>query len=189
MNTIVKATALLIVGVAGGIWSAHRGIENAASGHSGSPWKTWTRDAVRHSPYADAHFMLAGHLPMPASQFIIHEADTDGDGSDLDGDCTYVIAGNLPVVRWWSVTAGERRNSGGGADRGPSQHTTSAKAIAEASGEIRITVAPLPAPGNWISAGDSSTFTLTLVLHDPARRGGPFPGPDELPTIRRTACG
>lgn len=188
MNTIVKATALLIVGVAGGIWSAHRGIENAATRHAGSPWKTWTRDAVRSSPYADAHFVLAGHLPMPASQFIVYEAGTDSEGGALDGDCAYVVAGKLPAVRWWSISAGERRGDADTADRGPAQQLTSAKAIAEASGEIRIAVAPGPMLGNWISARDSANFSLTFVLHDPARRGGPFPGPGELPTIQRTVC-
>lgn len=188
MNTIVKAAALLIAGVAGGIWSAHRGIESAATGHAGSPWKTWTRDAVRRSPYADAHFMLVGQVPMPASQFIVYEADKDGAGGDLDGDCTYAVAGKLPAVRWWSMSAGEKRLDSGNADRGPPRQLTSASAIAEASGEIRISVAPSPASGNWISAGDGSKFKLMLVLHDPGRRGGPFPGPDELPAVQRIAC-
>jgi hypothetical protein len=190
VNTIVKATALLIIGVAGGIWSAHRGIERAGAAYPGSPWKTWTRDAVQHSPYADAHFMLAGQLPMPASQFIVYEAGQDSNGNDLDGGCAYVVAAKLPAVRWWSISAGAAGPSEEpDAKRGPARHISSAKAIAEASGEVRISVAPSPAPGNWISAGDGSPFTLMLVLHDPTRRGGPFPSPDELPTIQKTACG
>jgi len=188
VNTIVKATALLIAGVAGGIWSAHRGIESAGAVYVGSPWKTWTRDAFHRSPYADAHFILAGQLPPPASQFIVYQASMDSSGSDLDSGCVYQIVGKLPTVRWWSFSAGEWRDDGQNPDRGPPRQLTSADAIAEATGEIRITVGPGPSPGNWISAGNSSKLTLMLVLHDPGRRGGRFPGPDQLPTIQRTAC-
>jgi hypothetical protein len=183
VNTIVKTTALLIAGVAGGIWSAHRGIENAGVAYGGSPWKTWTRDTVNRSPYADAHFMLAGQLPMPASQFIVYEARGDSDGRNLDGDCTYVVEGKLPAVRWWSLGASEQT-----AGRELPQQLASVKAITDASGKIYITIAPNAVPGNWIPVGNGSKFMLTLVLHDPARRGESLPGPDELPSIQRTAC-
>jgi hypothetical protein len=188
VNTIVKVAALVIAGVAGGIWSAHRGIERAGAVYAGSPWKTWTRDTNHRSPYADAHFILAGQLPMPASQFIIYQANTDGGGSELDGDCTYAVTGRMPAARWWSFSTGERQGYNRNTDRGPPQQVTSVNAIAEASGEVRVTVSAGPAAGNWVSPGNGSKFTLMLVLHDPARRGRPFPGPDELPTIERTVC-
>jgi hypothetical protein len=184
VNTIVKATALLIAGVAGGIWSAHRGIENAGIAYAGSPWKTWTRDAVNRSPYADAHFLLAGQLPMPASQFIVYEAHGDSEGRSFDGNCTYVVEGKLPAVRWWSLGVSDRN-----AKREARRQLTSVNAITDVPGEIHISVAPNPVPGNWIAVGNGSKFALMLVLHDPTRRGEPFPGGDELPSIQRTACG
>lgn len=183
MNTIVKTTALLIAGVAAGIWSAHRGVENAGAAYTGSPWKTWTRDATHRSPYADAHFTLAGQLPMPASQFIVYEANQDNSGQNFDGDCAYVIAGKLPAVRWWSISAGERN-----AETKSARQLTSVKAVTETVGEIHVSVAASPVPGNWIPVESGSKFALMLVLHDPARRGESFPGPDELPNIERTGC-
>lgn len=144
------------------------------------PWKREITDPK--DPwlvYALGHFRSLGLLP-PGRETAYYVRDADDDGQVLRSGCTYLLSGQEPAARWWSVNAlsqsapGERIS------------LTAGDAVLTGQKELKVTISKRMQPGNLLQVPDFGTMRVTLVMN------APYP-PDKnskfaLPSLKKGAC-
>lgn len=135
----------------------------------------WTSDPAIGSPAADpytrAYVARRGLLGLRREEATYYLRVNDDDGNALREDCAYVLEGEVPDARWWSVTlyAGDYFL----AQNGDDAHSIDAsRATIGDDGRWRATIQPEP-PGDgsfWISSRQAGRFDLLYRLYnaDPA---------------------
>lgn len=188
MKNYLGAPIFLAAGVLLGVISALVGAESFGTDvvRADSPWQR--RDTSTTSsayPYAIAHYLLDGRLPPAEGQFVELFAIADADGSRFRPECDTNLTlpdGRRP--RWWSVAA----FAAGDANLSAQAVMSGETAIAEANGDIRITVSGRPRPGNWIKAPNARSYVLIYTV---AAEGGMVTGsPRDVPlfSIKQGGC-
>ena len=166
-RSVLKAATCLFFGVVAGIASAQWLVERSATAMPAGDgtWRAWI-SAVRGggNPYVSAHHVLLGRLPPPAGQEIVFETDQDEQGGALTADCAYVVTGRAPGARWWQLAIAASDGVLPDAADERASMISSSHVIGEPDGSYRITILRDPAPGNWISPGELSSFKLYLKI-------------------------
>jgi hypothetical protein len=151
----------IIGGIVAGVLTAIHalgtmGLRPAIDGVGWQEWRLDENDRLR--PYSLGHFLGSGQLPPPkAARFYVRE--TDDDGNVLSSDCVFKISGPAIPSRWWSLSVGQNESS----------ILSAGQAILDGEGNLKAVVSRHPLPGNWLTPPDSSHFTLTYIISEPAK--------------------
>jgi hypothetical protein len=152
-------------------------------------WTAWPKSgSVDIDPYARASIARSGELPTGMGDGIAFYAHTDDAGENLDGRCTFVIAGMTPPARYWTVTLydPQGRLVANALDR---HDFTSEEIVRDLDGRFAISAAPLARPGNWLPTGGIERFVLVWRLYDtPIGVATRTTQEGPMPTIVRKGC-
>jgi hypothetical protein len=160
MRRFIWATSYLAGGIAAGCLSAlvviqSAGVEPLADD---PPWISRTESlAGRQSFLVRAHYMMEGRLPPAPGQLTEATAETDADGRPLTSNCMYRLSAAGPLPAWWSLSV-----TGGTDPQATLQATAdSASVLRGGDGQVSITAATAPQPGNWLRVPPGNRrFTL-----------------------------
>lgn len=131
----------------------------------------WTSDPAIGSetadPYTRAYVARRGLLGLRREEATYYIRAVDEEGEPLREDCAYVIEGETPDARWWSVTlyAGDYYL----AQNDDDAHSIDAsRALVTGDGSWRATIqAENPDDGSqWISSRNAGNFDLLLRLYN-----------------------
>jgi hypothetical protein len=141
--------------------------EGAFSAVEAGPWTAWPRNgSLDVDPYSRAMLAYTGELPLGAAEGISFVARDDSMGAPLNSHCDYIVSGQTPKARYWTLTllspdgvpvANAARRYG----------FTSAEILRSPGGDFEIALSRHARAGNWLPIGDASKFMLMLRLYDP----------------------
>lgn len=182
---IANMIMFLLIAIVGGLGSSWYMIERGSSltTERVGPWTAWTAAGRADAdPYTRAHFIRRGMLPVSTAFALTYEAISDAEGQRLHSSCEYILEGDEPPARFWSLSVFDEsgRLIPNAADRYAFNRATVLKS---AGGRLQITLARSARPGNWLPTSGAGRISLMLSLEgsDPAVAWRP-------PTIRRVAC-
>lgn len=191
MRSIAGLLVATVGGLALGVATAYVAIETEIGFnrlHVG-PWVGSPRaGGVSADPYTRAALARSGELPVGGGEGVTFIGRTDSGGQPLSGRCSYVVAGDPPPARWWTLTA---YALDGRLVENPVGRFgfTSREVHRDGEGRFSITVARSARPGDWLPLGSEGPFKLVVRLYDtPLATGASIVTP-VLPHIRREACG
>lgn len=153
----------------------------------------WSAIANEGGPDVDAYALAAlahrGEAPLSIADGLAFRTTEDDEGNPLSGACSYVISGTVPPVRVWSLAAFD---ANGQPFANPARRFgySSADAMRDGDGKIRVALSADAQPGDWIPVSPGAKpVTLELRLYDTtaAAISGGRSAPD-LPAITRTGC-
>jgi hypothetical protein len=130
------------------------------------PWIGWPRsEASDIDPYSRAILAYSGKISLTESEAMSFVADSDSDGAEFDPACDYVLKGEIPPARYWTLTL---LSPTGALIANPADHHgfTSSELLRASDGQFEITLSRHARPGNWLPLGRASKFILVLRLYD-----------------------
>lgn len=183
------ALAIALVGGIGSVWLALQSGER----FNAIVVDNWTvrpdRGTPASNPYSRAIFVRQPQLPLGSSEGIVFDTRHDSAGDVLDAGCDYRLSGNFPSARFWTLHA--RRLDGSLAQtamsgRRPALHSRAL--LRNEDGELVVSIAARPTPGNWLAIGGSGPFELVLIFYDTAIISTASVSDLEMPVLERMAC-
>lgn len=153
------------------------------------PWTAW-RDVGRPAPdpYTRAFIVRSGGLELGASEGLQFIATTDSDGRALTRDCSYLVSGNTPTARFWTLVAVAPDTGALLARPDGPPAMVSTRLARSADGGIEIYVGKQLRPLNWYELSGNGPYSLMLTLYDSSSPTGATPGSFVLPSIERERC-
>jgi hypothetical protein len=185
------AGLLLAFGIAGGLglWLTLVTVDRPL-GIAGLRSGPWVGDSgaggLRADPYSRAMVARRGEAPLPSSDGIALLARTDSSGVTLEGRCDYLLEGDVPGARLWTLAVYDEDGFpiSNAADRYGLGSTAMVRPFGEAA---TVTLAPSVRAGNWLPTPESGPFLVALRLYEPAGAFVTDP-PPALPSLRRLGC-
>jgi hypothetical protein len=116
-------------------------------------------------PYARAMLARSGELPQGNAEGLSFSARRDSSGAPFDPACDYIVTGNAPRARYWTLSL---QSAEGDLVANPAGRYgfTSAEILRSADGGFAIIVSRQARPGNWLPTGNAARFALVLRLYD-----------------------
>jgi hypothetical protein len=130
------------------------------------PWTGWPRsEASNIDPYSRAILAYSGKRTLSESDAMSFVAHGDSNGAEFDPACDYVLKGEIPSARYWTLTLLSPAGVliANPADR---QGFTSSELLRASDGQFEITLSRHARPGNWLPLGRASKFILVLRFYD-----------------------
>jgi hypothetical protein len=190
LRLLIDLAVALVIAVAVGAASAWYVVDRGRLFNSLSvgEWTAWPESGSPDAdPYSGAMLARSGEVPLGAAEGLAFSADTDSAGAPLTGRCNYVLVGQTPLARLWTLTAYDAE----GRLMGPAEHRTgfhSREIVRRPDGRFEIRVARSVQPGNWLPIELVDRFRLVLRLYDtPLATGSRF-GELTMPQILREEC-
>ncbi|MCW2307907.1 DUF1214 domain-containing protein [Rhodobium gokarnense] len=187
---VLELFGAIVLGVGLGLGSAYLAVENghlvdsvAIGGWIASP-NAGTPEA---DPYSAAAFARTGEVALGSGEGLALIADRDSAGNLLTGKCDYVIAGNTPPARLWTLSILEDGWRSAANPRGRIGFH-SKDVLREADGSFRITVSTSAKSGNWFPIRDTERLRMVMRLYDTPVTSGSTMIELEMPKIERGAC-
>jgi len=156
---------------------------------SAGPWTGWPRIGTSDTdPYTRAILAYSGEMSLSESEGMSFAAHGDSNGAEFDSACDYVVKGEMPSARYWTLTllspAGAPIVNAAGR-----QGFTSSDVLRASDGQFEITLSRHARPGNWLPIGGASKFILVLRLYD-SELGAPAAALDaaQMPGVVRSRC-
>lgn len=139
-------------------------------------------------PFSRAVLAHSGELPLGPAEGLTFLARSDSTGAPLVPGCDYLVTGNIPRARYWTLSL---QSAEGDliANASGRYGFTSAEILRSAGGGFEIIVARQARAGNWLPIGSDARFTLVLRLYDTEidTRSTP-PGATDMPRIEKLRC-
>ncbi|MGB8898169.1 MAG: DUF1214 domain-containing protein [Methylocella sp.] len=153
------------------------------------PWTGWPRNGTSDTdPYTRAILAYSGEISLSESEGMSFVAHGDGNGAEFDPACDYVLKGEIPSARYWTLTLLSPAGApvANIADR---QGFTSSEVLRASDGQFEITLSRHARPGNWLPIGGTSKFILVLRLYD-SELGAPATALDaaRMPGLLKSRC-
>jgi hypothetical protein len=153
------------------------------------PWTGWPRNGTSDiDPYTRTILAYSGEMSLSESEGMSFVARGDSNGAEFEPACDYVLKGDIPSARYWTLTllspAGASIANAAGR-----QGFTSSEVLRASDGQFEITLSRHARPGNWLPIGGTSKFILVLRLYD-GELGAPATALDaaNLPSLARSRC-
>ena len=186
-NVIVFVMIAFVGGLGSSWYMIERG--NGLTTHAAGPWIAWVAAGRADAdPYTRAHFMRRGMLPVSSALALTLEAVVDNDGQRLHSSCEYLIEGDEPPGRFWSLSVFDDQ---GRLIPNPAERYSynSATLLRTPGGRFSIALARSARPGNWLPTGGAGRISLVLTVEEQRDGGTPANAPVWTPpAIRRAAC-
>jgi hypothetical protein len=156
---------------------------------SAGPWTGWPRTGTSDTdPYTRAILAYSGEMSLSESEGMSFVARGDSNGAEFEPACDYVLKGEIPSARYWTLTLLSPAGApiANTADR---QGFTSSEVLRASDGQFEITLSRHARPGNWLPIGGTAKFILVLRLYD-SELGAPATALDaaNLPGLVRSRC-
>jgi len=133
-------------------------------------WTAWPYSGANQAdPYTLARITSDSTVPLGAAEGLAFETTRDDDGNFLRLECNYILEGNTPKAKWWSLTPYRQDGKSVRAkddDSLISYHTNSTRLLRFTDGTFQIALGPIPSPGNWLATQGEGAFRLVLRLYD-----------------------
>jgi len=184
---LVELLATLVIALVLGLVSAWYMVDAPRIGTAVGAWKAVPAiSAETADPYTRARIARTGEIALGAGEGLVFIAGEDDGGSGLDGACDYVLSGETPTARLWTLTA---TDADGRLPKAATGRTfiTSRELLRDVEGRFDLTVSASARPGNWLPAPASGPFRLTLRLYDTPLALSPGNGM-VMPRIERGEC-
>ncbi|MCO5147016.1 MAG: DUF1214 domain-containing protein [Aquamicrobium sp.] len=182
------ALGIALVGGAGSVWLALErdfGFGTVTIGN----WVAFPDHGTPQAdPYSRARFSREADLALGRAEGLVFTARRDAGGEPLLRECSYVIEGNLPPARFWTLSARDGDNAVIGIEGGRSPALHSLALLRRPDDTVAVAVSGRPAPGNWLALGGAGPFSLVLTLYDTAIASSARIAEVELPHIVREGC-
>jgi hypothetical protein len=130
------------------------------------PWTGWPRaEASEIDPYTRAILSYSGEIALSESEAMSFIAYGDSNGAQFDSACDYVVKGDIPPARFWTLTllSPEGDLIANTANR---HGFTSSELLRTGSGQFEIALSRHARPGNWLPLPRTSKFILVLRFYD-----------------------
>jgi hypothetical protein len=130
------------------------------------PWTGWPRsEASGIDPYSRAILAYSGKRTLSESDAMSFVAHADSAGAEFDPACDYVLKGEIPPARYWTLTLLSPAGAliANSVDR---QGFTSSEPLRASDGQFEIALSRHARPGNWLPLGRASKFILVLRFYD-----------------------
>jgi hypothetical protein len=189
MGCTLKIFGMLIVGTALGLATTWATAIRGGMGVNirNGPWHTSLFiGSSEGSPYLRTRVASHALLALNREEAMYYYALTDSKGEALDGKCSYLIKGNDPPTRWWSITAY-------GADdfvipNNANLYSVSIYSVRhEADGSFVVSLSRDKTGSNWLPVAPGP-FDLTLRLYNPDPAIAADPTHVALPVIEKWTC-
>ena len=187
--TILYSVSLALgLGIGSAVWATNRlpvlG-ELVIGGWSANP----AIGGANPDPYSQAYFSRSGGLPLAAAEGLDFLRRADDDGDALDAGCSYLLKGSTPGARRWTLQVLHDGLPYSAANAGVPVSAHSHGVLRGSDGAFEIRIAPLPQPGNWIYAGSSGAFSLSLSLYDTSVASNTGLSELHMPAVTKLWCG
>ena len=151
-------------------------------------WTAWpSAGGADADPYAVAMLARTGEIPLGAGEGLTFTATTDDEGEPLSGDCDYLVSGQTPPARLWTLTV---YDANGRRIRNAARRTSfhSREILRHPDGTFDIAISADVEPGNWLPVTRVGRIQLVLRLYDtPLTTATEFVGLD-VPRIEKVQC-
>lgn len=190
MRFLVDLTIAIVVAVTVGVSSAWYAVDRGRlfGAVTAGGWTAWPQEGGPDAdPYSIAMLARTGEVPLGAGEGLPFTAEDDAEGAPLSGACTYLVVGETPAARLWTLTATDPdgRLMVNVVHR-PGFH--SREIVREPDGSFRIVVSSHVEPGNWLPIGTVDQFKLVLRLYDTPLTTGSQIADLVMPAIKRVSC-
>lgn len=153
------------------------------------PWVAWPRaQAENADPYTAAKFTREQSLMPPSGESIQFVARFDNDGEELTSACSYMINGDVPTARRWTITLYDTDGNliNNAANRYGFQNSD---LLRQSGGSLSIALSRSVQPGNWLPASETDQkLVLVLRLYDSPLATEGLLTDFSLPSISRGTC-
>lgn len=139
-------------------------------------------------PYSKARVARDGILALGRAEGLAFVAERDSDGAALRRECTYLVAGSLPVARFWTLYASDKAQNALKplTRRDPALH--SLEVLRQPDNTIEISVGAQAVPGNWLAVSGVGDMNLVLTLYDTPIASSTGLSDIQMPRIVRGQC-
>lgn len=190
MNGLIKFAIAGLIGIGGGVFSAHQVID----GYKGlfvseqGPWRTRPSAGTRSSnPYVRAFYLNQHRLPVSQFEVVELEARRDDKGEKLSPDCSYELSGVMPRARWWSLftyAPGKLQPKDAIGKNGLS----SQQVVFDDKNHFVVNISPVPKAGNWVMPNRDGDVVVVLRYYNAVQSVTSQFRFSDLPKIKRTMC-
>lgn len=190
MRLLFDIAVALVIAIAIGAASAWYTLDRGRLFNSLSlgEWTAWPESGSPDAdPYSGAMLARSGEVPLGAAEGLAFSADTDSAGAPLSGRCNYVIVGQTPLARLWTLTAYDSQGRLMG-DAGQRTSFHSREILRRPDGRFEIRAASQVQPGNWLPITRDERFRIVLRLYDTPLATGNQLGELVMPQILRESC-
>lgn len=169
MKNLLTIVYVLALALGLGIYSAWS-VTSQFAGFGALTLGQWTSypqaGTTDADPYARARAARSGALALGRAEGLVFRATHDSDGARLVGSCNYLMSGEVPSNRLWTLRLEDQggRTLPTGSDA-PS-HIHSRSVLWASDGSVSITMSDQIAPTNWLHLDHSGAIDLVLTLYD-----------------------
>jgi len=130
------------------------------------PWIAWPKSGSNEAdPYARAAVARTGEVPLGLAEGITFIATTDSRGAALSGRCAYLVGGEIPPARYWTLSV--HSPNGLLLDNAAKRYSLTSAEIYRQMGEpFQIAVSRSAHAGNWLPISGDEKISLVLRLYD-----------------------
>ena len=139
-------------------------------------------------PYSKARSAREGSLPLGRAEGIAFIAERDRSGRALSRQCSYVVSGQIPAARFWTLHAADARLRPLDADGSGSSALSSYGTVRGDDGSVTLAISATASPGNWLQVTGTGELRLVLTLYDTPAAASESVGGIELPEVSRESC-
>lgn len=191
LKNIFLILIVLVIAIGSGaasVWYALDAEETPGAVTFGS-WTTQPEAGTpAANPYARARLAREGMLVLGRTEGLFFVAERDSGGELLRRECTYVVHGNMPPARFWTLYAADAslRVLSSRSPRAPALHSQAV--LRQPDNSVAITASPEPAPGNWLAISGQGPMRLLLTLYDTPLTIGTALSDVKLPQVQKVRC-
>ncbi len=190
MNRASIIVLALILAFAAGTMSAGYAVTHwltLASQRSG-PWQRLsTIGQINPDPYTQAFEHTSTQLPIGSAEGHIYIASKDSLGLNLISECNYIIEGEIPAARLFTL----RVETTGGqliVANSPLQSALHSDQILFTRTRFKINVSAIVQPDNWLALKANGPFNFVMTYYDVAVINDDTGNSTRLPEIIKGSC-
>lgn len=130
-------------------------------------WTAWPLAGSRDAdPYTRAKVAAEGNVPLGAAEGLAFHARTDNRKKPLRLQCQYLISGQTPTARFWTLAAHDLEGQQLSPSDSRSGSVLSQTMLRQDLGQFIVQSGPDLAKGNWLQTEGNGEYQLILRLYD-----------------------
>ncbi|TPQ49773.1 DUF1214 domain-containing protein [Prosthecomicrobium hirschii] len=187
---VLRLIVAVVVAVVVGLGSAWLTVGEgwAFRSYKAGDWTAWPEGgSATPDPYSRAILARTAQIPLGGGEGIAFFASRDSDRAPLRGGCEYVLTGDTPLARLWTLSVVDAKGEVP-RHRSGRTHFHSREVLRKPDGSLEITLSPLARPGNWMPIPDSGALTVVLRLYDSGAANPRTAGALLMPRIEWKGC-
>jgi hypothetical protein len=190
MNRATIIVLALFIAFAAGAASAGYAVTHwmkLASQRSG-PWQRLsTIGQINPDPYTQAFEHTAAQIPIGSAEGHIYIASNDSLGGQLSAECNYIIEGEIPAARLFTLRV-ETADGQLIEAKSPLQSAINSDQMLFIGTRFKINVSATAQPNNWLALAAIGPFNFVMTYYDVAVINDDTGNSTRLPEIIKGSC-